>query len=98
MKATGSPLGKRLRQLREFAGLSPRGLDKVAQLTPGHSYHIETGYRTLLRPETVRRLARTLGVSLEFLLDGKGERPSRDEVVASIGRAKRRNRYAEAAA
>jgi transcriptional regulator with XRE-family HTH domain len=69
-------LPERLQWAREHAGLSARDLDKLADLTPGHTASVEVGRRASPSADTVRALARALGISTDWLIDGTGKRPS----------------------
>lgn len=70
-------LGERLRMARELAGLSARALDEAAGLTPGHSAAIESERRLDPNSSTVTALARALGVTTDWLLDGTGSPPKK---------------------
>jgi transcriptional regulator with XRE-family HTH domain len=65
-------LGPRLRQLRELAGLSQNELAKRAQVPRPTITDVENGKQASVTLETARRLARVLGVTLDFLA-GPGE-------------------------
>lgn len=70
-------LADRLKSTREGAGLSARGLDELAKLTPGHTAAIESGRRHDPSASTLTALARALDVSLDWLVNGVGARPRR---------------------
>jgi len=67
-------LGPRLRQLRELAGLSQNELAKRAGIPRPVISDVESGKQHSVTLETARRLARVLGVTLDFLAG-----PSEDE-------------------
>jgi transcriptional regulator with XRE-family HTH domain len=67
-------LAQRLRRARDASELSARRLDKLAGLTPGHTTLIESGRRLNPTAATAAALARVLGVSLEWLVSGRGRR------------------------
>lgn len=71
-------LPERLAWARGAAGLSARGLDRKAGLHGGHTQLIESGRRVDPSSETVKRLARALGISIDWLIDGNGMAPSED--------------------
>lgn len=71
-----------------LAGLSGRQLDELAGLAVGHSSAIEGGRRANLESSTSTRVARVLGLSLDWLLAGVGDEPSRDAVLAAVERAR----------
>lgn len=75
-------LAERLRWARGLTGLSARDLDRLAHLTPGHTNNIEAGRRKEPSAETVRSLARALGVSCDWLIDGNGMAPSEQQLRA----------------
>jgi transcriptional regulator with XRE-family HTH domain len=77
-KAQAETPGERIRRLRLARGLSQREL-AAAGVSHAHLSRIETGSRTATIP-VLRRLAPTLGVSVEYLETGApiGEAVSRD--------------------
>ena len=60
-----SPLARRLRLLREAAGLSVWALAKRAGIASQQLYRLESGERVTVTWETAVKLARGLGVSVE---------------------------------
>lgn len=80
----------RLQFLREHAGISGRELDRLAGLGEGHVRLIETGERPRIESATAMKLAATLGVSLDWLIAGRGAPPTRDEVAKAVASARRR--------
>jgi transcriptional regulator with XRE-family HTH domain len=60
-------LGPRLRQLRELAGLSQNELAKRASIPRPVISDVESGNQRSMNLETARKLARVLGVTLDFL-------------------------------
>ena len=65
-------LAERLKWARDRADLTARGLDKRAKLTPGHTAAIESGRRQDPTTTTAQALADALGVSLDWLVSGRG--------------------------
>ena len=65
-------LGRRLKQCREMAGLSQNELSKRAGVPRPTISEIESGKQVGLTLENARKLARVLGVTLDFLA-GPGE-------------------------
>ncbi len=57
--------------------MSASGLDNVAGLTRGHTWQIESGRKPRIELATASKLADALGVSLDWLVDGKGSGPAR---------------------
>lgn len=58
---------------------------------------IETNRRPNIEAKTATRLARVLGVSLDWLLGGTGGEPTAAEVSAAVKSARRRARGRKAA-
>ena len=77
-------LGDRMRWARSAAGISARGLDQKAGLRPVHVASIEAGRRPNIESRTAMKITAVLGVSLDWLLAGVGERPSPEAVKASV--------------
>ncbi len=64
-------LGTRVRRARKLLGISQRELSRRAGLgSERHVALIESGGRTEIEMTTARKLAATLGVSLDWLLGG----------------------------
>ncbi len=74
---TARTLSARLQVARKARQLSARGLDAKAGLAPGHVWQIEAGRKPRIEVETATRLADALGVTLEWLIRGVGEGPTR---------------------
>jgi transcriptional regulator with XRE-family HTH domain len=55
--------------------MSQRQLSDAAGLTKNHVALIESGRRPRIAQQTVSALARALGVSLDWLVDGQGSGP-----------------------
>lgn len=81
-------LADRLVHARRLVGLNPRALSVLAGLDPTHVRLIEDGERPDPRSSTISKLAGTLGVTTDWLLDGRGELPSEDEMLAAVERAR----------
>ena len=81
-------LSVRLRQVRGLVGLSARELDRLAGLAEGHCSLIENGTRPHVEVRTAQSLARVLGVSLDWLIDGSGRTPSERAVRAAVESAR----------
>jgi len=75
-KRAVSPIGKRLQAVRERVGVPARELDRLADITEGHTSLIETGVVARVTVDTVSKLARALGVTTDWLIDGAGKEPS----------------------
>jgi len=81
-------LADRLKRTRKIAGFSARMLDELAGLTPGHTSSIEAGRRQIPSTSTASALARVLGVSLDWLIAGVGEPPTKESVRSAVERAR----------
>ncbi|MBX3261083.1 MAG: helix-turn-helix transcriptional regulator [Labilithrix sp.] len=80
-------VGHRIKELRLEAGISARALSRLSGLaSAGHVASIEGGSGA--RPETLSAIARVLGTSLDWLVDGKGSRPTARAVRAAVERAR----------
>jgi transcriptional regulator with XRE-family HTH domain len=73
-------LSRRIRELRYARGWGPEELAKRAKISRDTLYQIERGNDLKPRPETLKRLARALGVSLAVLLE---EMPISSKAVAT---------------
>jgi transcriptional regulator with XRE-family HTH domain len=62
------PLGKRLRKVRRQKDLTQKELGELAQINPITISRLEHGNSDHVYARTVRDLARTLGVSADYLL------------------------------
>lgn len=82
-----SAVGARIREARELAGISARELDRLAGLSENHTSLLESVVRDV-RAETAVAVARTLGVSLDWLLVGEGKAPSERSVRAAVEAAR----------
>lgn len=89
---TNTTIGKRLKSLRESAGLKPVQLGRLADLkSPGHISMIERGERGIddegrvtLSATVAVSLARVLGCSVEYLVNGNGDAPDEATVRAHV--------------
>lgn len=83
-------VGKRIRELREAAGLSARELGRLARLpSPAHVSLIEASDRPI-NTTTATALAAVLGCSLDYLVNGVGRAPGVRAVRASVEEARKR--------
>lgn len=71
---TSKDIADRLKLARSRLGISARELDRRAGLTQGHTSLIETGERSI-EAATAAKLATALGVSLDWLVMGRGVGP-----------------------
>lgn len=77
-------LPDRLRQARDLAGISARKLSRLADLAPVHVSLIESNERPRIEAETAEKLARVLGISLDWLISGTGKLPPARTVLAAV--------------
>lgn len=75
-------LSDRLRIARKAADLTARELSKRAGLAEGHVAMIERGTVDDGRVQTIAKIADALGVSLDWLVFGRGEGPRQIEEAA----------------
>ncbi len=79
-------LAGRLRRARELSGLSARALSRLAGLSAAHVSLIEDA-RPNLEAQTAAKLARVLGVTMEWLVSGTGAEPSAARVSDAVSAA-----------
>ena len=61
-------IGARIKALRQKKGWSQRELARLAGVRHATLVKLETGMRTETRTDIVRRLAKTLGVTTDYLI------------------------------
>jgi len=83
-------LGGRLRWARELGGVSARELDRLAERTTGHAATIETLVGDRAQISTISDYADVLGVSLDWLVKGRGRRPTKHSIQAAVAAARTR--------
>lgn len=88
MTANASRVGERLRATRLLAGVSARELGRLARLQHSHVSLIESGAVANVRVDTLAALARALGCSLDWLVNGEGDAPSEATVRAAVDAAR----------
>lgn len=71
----GQSVASRIRTARDKQGLGARELDRLAGLKQGHTTIIESRDGDI-ETETAAKIAKALGVSLEWLVTGVGDGPS----------------------
>ena len=88
-KRTPSPVGVRLKDARELVVLSARELDRLAGLrAEGHTSLIESGVVQNVTMDTAGKLASALGLTLDWLVSGRGEAPTAPSVQAAVDAAR----------
>jgi transcriptional regulator with XRE-family HTH domain len=83
--------GTRLSAARKMSGLTARGLDALVGLSGGYTSRLERGRPAFAGGEALSGFARVLGVSVDWLLDGKGEMPDAAAVRAAAEKSSRRS-------
>lgn len=73
----------RVRRVRELSGLTARSLSMLAGLSPGLISLIENGVRSL-GGDSATKLAIAVGVSLDWLLLGIGDEPTKEQIAQAI--------------
>jgi transcriptional regulator with XRE-family HTH domain len=79
----------RLRETRIRAGLGARELDRLAGRPEGQASLVETR-GTNVRVETATAYADALGVTLDWLVDGRGPEPTADQIRSAVAAARAR--------
>ena len=82
-------IGGRLRMVREMACMSGRDVDRLCQLSSGHTGHIERGQYTRLSVVTISTIAKSFGLSCDWLILGRGAPPSLRAVRHAVMAAER---------
>jgi transcriptional regulator with XRE-family HTH domain len=72
-------LGQRLKQCREWAGLSQNALAKKADVPRPTISELESGNQTGLTLDNAKKLAHALGVTIDFLAGPMGEKETSSE-------------------
>lgn len=85
-----STVGDRLREARQWVkGLTARELSTIADLGETHVGMIERGNVKTPSGVVLAKLSSVLGVSMDWLVSGRGKKPSKSVIIASVGRARR---------
>src|SRR6516162_2464506 len=66
-------IGERIRKRRQAMGMSQQELANRVGVRRATISEFESGKRTSMTTDTAKRLARTLGVSVDYLIDTYGE-------------------------
>jgi hypothetical protein len=83
-------IGARLREARTLAGVGSKELDRLAQKTPGHANTLESERIGDATTQTASAYASVLGISLDWLIAGKGPEPIKADVRAAVAKARER--------
>jgi transcriptional regulator with XRE-family HTH domain len=78
-------LGDRLKLSREKKGWSQRELSRQAHVRYATISELETGVRTAMNTDTAKRIARALGVGVDYLI-GTFEDDEEEEAMATPAR------------
>jgi transcriptional regulator with XRE-family HTH domain len=90
----------RLQWARTEAGISGRHLDRLAGLALGHTSLLEAEKKQSVELPTVRALARVLGVTLDWLVEGKVDEsnphPTQKKIREAVAKAQEEYDQAQA--
>jgi transcriptional regulator with XRE-family HTH domain len=78
---------ERLKFARQLTGLSARRLAELAGVSPGYPGHLETGRRQNPPSAALSDIARVLGTTMDWLLNGVGEAPTEEAAKAAVALA-----------
>ena len=76
-------MGDRIRARRQELGLSQQNLAAQVGVSRPTISELESGTRTIMNTDTAKKLARALGVSIDYLV-GTWERDEESESVAAL--------------
>ncbi len=79
-----STLAGRIARIHELSGLDRKEMSELARLTQCHVGMLIRGDVKAPEPDTLIKIARTFGVSLEWLLTGESEAPSEQSIQAAV--------------
>ena len=74
-----------------MAGISARLLDSLVGFSGSYCSRIENGEAENVGVRSLARIAAVFGVSIDWLVTGKGDGPVEADVVSSVGRARRKH-------
>ncbi len=81
-------IGSRIRVARELAGISQRELARLAKIAAPHPSFLESGRKRDARASTLAAIAGALGVTMDWMINGTGDPPTRDCVLAAVTAAR----------
>ena len=81
-------MANRIRKCREWVGLDAYALSRLIGKAPSYIGLLESGRRHHPRADTLELIASVLGVSIDWLVSGRGRGPSSASVRAAVERAK----------
>jgi len=85
---TMTGVGARLQASRLLAKLSARELDRLAGKAEGHASLIEARKDSNVMAGTLQAYSEVLGCSLDWLIAGKGEPPTQEQVQVAVAVAR----------
>ena len=77
-------LVQRISYLRKNSGISQRKFSKLCGLRDTHVGLLERGTYSSMRSDSLERIAKSLEISLDWLILGKGEPPSESEIKLAV--------------
>jgi transcriptional regulator with XRE-family HTH domain len=80
--------GERIKAARDLIRLPSRQLDKLAGLDTGVSWAVENSATGNSQSATLDKIARALGLSLDYVVRGEGEPPTAESVQAAVDAAR----------
>ena len=84
-----STLQARMRYARELAEVEPAEMDRLAGFGwRGHYALIEAGVHRRPTGESLAKIGRALGVSIDWLVSGTGRGPNRETVLRAVQNAR----------
>jgi hypothetical protein len=70
-----------------MAGMAARELDRLADITEGHTSLLESVVENV-SAQTLAKVSKVLGVSIDWLVTGEGKEPSERAVKAAVEAAR----------
>jgi transcriptional regulator with XRE-family HTH domain len=83
-----SDFGRRLREVRDGAGISMRGLSLAADVSRDMVRQIEEGLIQQPSLKVAKSLAEAMGISLDWLASGIGDAPSAEALALAADRVR----------
>ena len=78
---------ERLKELRRVTGVSCRELDRLAGTTRGYCWALERGSKHDVGVHILAKYCAALGCTLDWLIHGKGPRPTDETILAALKKA-----------
>jgi len=80
--------GERIRAARDLIRLPSKQLDKLAGLNTGVCWAVENSPTGNSESKTLDKIARALGLSLDYVVRGEGEPPTAESVQTAVDEAR----------